>query len=188
MEYGASTMDPYLKPDMEKLERIQRNTVSFISGDYFVPTPGSVGNLLISTYIYLPPLHSSAMLRAGTPTVSKWSWCFMPSQPVRLYQGKLRADLTLFFFFFFVCGQSSWGTDTSNARCGLPPASEAQQTHQIQTPQTRQQVLWQIQPLPQLYTTVTNVSRKFWPATHQIRNSLLVLFLGQQFCSVQVYG
>ena len=44
-------MDPYLKPDMEKLERIQRNTVSFISGDYFVPTPGSVGNLLISTYI-----------------------------------------------------------------------------------------------------------------------------------------
>ena len=67
MEYGASTMDPYLKPDMEKLERIQRNTVSFISGDYFAPTHGSVGNLLISTY--LPPLHSSAILRAVTLTL-----------------------------------------------------------------------------------------------------------------------
>ena len=72
MEYGASTMDPYLKPDMEKLERIQRNTVSVILGDYFVPTPGSVGSLLLSTY--LPPFHSSAMLRAVTValTVSKY--------------------------------------------------------------------------------------------------------------------
>ena len=65
-----------------------------------------------------------------------------------------------------MCRQSSWGTDASNASCGLPPASEAQQTHQIQTPQARQQVLRQIQPLQRLFTTVTNVSRKFWPATH----------------------
>ncbi|KAK7480968.1 hypothetical protein BaRGS_00027783 [Batillaria attramentaria] len=46
LEYGAIIWDPYLKQDADKMERIQRNAVRFISRDYRSTTPGFVTGLL----------------------------------------------------------------------------------------------------------------------------------------------
>lgn len=46
LEYGAILWDPYLKKDIDKLERIQRSAARFITGDYKSRARGSVQNLL----------------------------------------------------------------------------------------------------------------------------------------------
>ena len=46
MEYGAMVWDPYLAQDINKLERVQRQGVRFISGDYTSKTPGCVSKML----------------------------------------------------------------------------------------------------------------------------------------------
>ncbi|KAK7096441.1 hypothetical protein V1264_005737 [Littorina saxatilis] len=46
LEYGATIWDPYLKQDVERLERIQRNASRFTSGDYRTTTPGFVTGIL----------------------------------------------------------------------------------------------------------------------------------------------
>jgi hypothetical protein len=54
MEYSSTIWDPYQKQDIDRLERIQRNAVRFISGDYRTTTPGFVTGLLAKHK--LPPL------------------------------------------------------------------------------------------------------------------------------------
>ena len=56
LEYGAVLWDPYMKKDIDKLERIQRAAARFITGDYQSRTPGSVDNLL--KRLHLPALQS----------------------------------------------------------------------------------------------------------------------------------
>ena len=46
LEYGSIIWDPFLKKDIEAIERIQRSAARFITGDYRSRTPGSVQNLL----------------------------------------------------------------------------------------------------------------------------------------------
>jgi len=46
LEYGAVVWDPYLKQDIDKMERVQRNAVRFIARDYRSTTPGFVTGLL----------------------------------------------------------------------------------------------------------------------------------------------
>ena len=54
LEYGAVIWDPYLKKDIEAIERIQRGASRFITGNYHSRTPGSVHQLL--TKLKLPTL------------------------------------------------------------------------------------------------------------------------------------
>ena len=49
LEYGAVVWDPYLKKDIEGLERVQRKALRFITGDFKSYTPGSVTRLLEKT-------------------------------------------------------------------------------------------------------------------------------------------
>lgn len=49
LEYGAVVWDPYLKKDIEGLERVQRKASRFITGDFRSYTPGSVTRLLEKT-------------------------------------------------------------------------------------------------------------------------------------------
>ena len=43
---GAAVWDPVLKGDVDRVERIQRQAVRFITGDYNSNTPGSISKLL----------------------------------------------------------------------------------------------------------------------------------------------
>ena len=45
MEYGATIWNPYLKGDMDKLERIQNRAIRFIKRDYKSRTPGSITSM-----------------------------------------------------------------------------------------------------------------------------------------------
>ena len=54
LEYGATVWSPHLKSDIEQLERVQRQSARFISGDYASRTPGSVTKMLDN--LKLPPL------------------------------------------------------------------------------------------------------------------------------------
>ena len=49
LEYGAAVWDPYLKKDIDLMDRTQRNAARFITGDYRSMTPGSVTRLLKKT-------------------------------------------------------------------------------------------------------------------------------------------
>jgi len=42
MEYGATIWNPYLKGDIDKLEKIQNRAIRFIKKDYKTRTPGSI--------------------------------------------------------------------------------------------------------------------------------------------------
>jgi hypothetical protein len=42
MEYGATIWNPYLKGDIDKLERIQNRGIRFIKKDYRSREPGSI--------------------------------------------------------------------------------------------------------------------------------------------------
>lgn len=44
MEYGATIWNPYLKGDIDKLERIQNRATRFIKKDYRTRTPGAITN------------------------------------------------------------------------------------------------------------------------------------------------
>ena len=46
LEYGATVWDPYLKADIDRLERIQRRGTRFITCDYKSRTPGSITKML----------------------------------------------------------------------------------------------------------------------------------------------
>ena len=46
LEYGAIIWDPFLKSDIDKLERIQRKAARFITRDYRTRTPGHVTEML----------------------------------------------------------------------------------------------------------------------------------------------
>lgn len=46
LEYGSIVWDPYLKQDVDMLEKIQRKAARFILNDYRSRTPGSVSNML----------------------------------------------------------------------------------------------------------------------------------------------
>ena len=54
LEYGAVVWDPYLKKDIDSMEKTQRIAARFIAGDFRCNTPGSVTRLLERTN--LPPL------------------------------------------------------------------------------------------------------------------------------------
>ena len=56
LEYGAVLWDPYMKKDIDKIERIQRAAARFITGNYTSRTPGSVDNLLKK--LHLPTLQA----------------------------------------------------------------------------------------------------------------------------------
>ena len=45
VEYGATLWDPYLKKEIDSLEKIQRKALRFIYGDYKNYTPGTINNL-----------------------------------------------------------------------------------------------------------------------------------------------
>ena len=45
-QYGSVVWDPYLRKDIDTLERTQRTAARFITGDYRSNTPGSVQKLL----------------------------------------------------------------------------------------------------------------------------------------------
>jgi len=42
MEYGATIWNPYIKGDIDKLEKIQNRAIRFIKKDYKTRTPGSI--------------------------------------------------------------------------------------------------------------------------------------------------
>ena len=46
LEYGAVAWDPYLKEDIQKLERVQRQGARFITGNYKTRTPGCMTQML----------------------------------------------------------------------------------------------------------------------------------------------
>ena len=54
LEYGAVVWDPYLKQDVERLERIQRQAARFITKDYKSREKGCIGKMLQE--LDLPPL------------------------------------------------------------------------------------------------------------------------------------
>ena len=54
LEYGATVWDPYLKQDVDRLERVQRQAARFIKRDYRTRETGCVGHILQE--LNLPPL------------------------------------------------------------------------------------------------------------------------------------
>jgi hypothetical protein len=54
LEYGAVVWDPYLKQDIDRVERIQRQAARFITGDYTTREEGCVTRMLRD--LNLPPL------------------------------------------------------------------------------------------------------------------------------------
>ena len=46
LNYGAIVLDPYVKSDIFKLERVQRQTARFITGDYKSRNQGCVTDML----------------------------------------------------------------------------------------------------------------------------------------------
>ena len=54
LEYGATVWDPYLKKDIDRLERVQRQAARFITKDYKSREEGCVGKMLKD--LGLPPL------------------------------------------------------------------------------------------------------------------------------------
>ena len=46
LEYGAAVWDPYLKQDVDRLERVQRQAARFIKRDYRTRETGCVGHML----------------------------------------------------------------------------------------------------------------------------------------------
>ena len=54
LEYGAAVWDPYLKQDVDRLERVQHEAAHFIKRDYRTSETGCVGHMLKEPN--LPPL------------------------------------------------------------------------------------------------------------------------------------
>lgn len=54
MDYGGIIWDPYLKTDVDRLERIQHQVARFITGDYKTREPGCITKMLID--LELPTL------------------------------------------------------------------------------------------------------------------------------------
>jgi hypothetical protein len=54
MDYGGIIWNPYLKTDVDRLERIQHQVARFITGDYKTREPGCITKLLID--LQLPTL------------------------------------------------------------------------------------------------------------------------------------
>jgi hypothetical protein len=54
MDYGGIIWDPYLKTDVDRLERIQHQAARFITGDYKTREPGCITKMLID--LELPTL------------------------------------------------------------------------------------------------------------------------------------
>ena len=54
LEYAETVWDPYYQQDIEKLERVQRQAVRFITKDYRTREPGCVNRMLQD--LNLPPL------------------------------------------------------------------------------------------------------------------------------------
>ncbi|XP_070195592.1 uncharacterized protein [Littorina saxatilis] len=54
LEYGTTVWDPYLRRDIERLERVQRQAAGFITRDYKSRSPGCVSDMLKN--LNLPPL------------------------------------------------------------------------------------------------------------------------------------
>ncbi|KAH3858399.1 hypothetical protein DPMN_101023 [Dreissena polymorpha] len=54
LEYSSIVWDPLLQKDIDKIEKIQKQSARFITGDYYTKTPGYVTNMLKSMKI--PPL------------------------------------------------------------------------------------------------------------------------------------
>ena len=48
LEYGSIVWSPYLRQDVDKLEKVQRLSARFITGDYKTRTPGSITSMLQS--------------------------------------------------------------------------------------------------------------------------------------------
>jgi hypothetical protein len=47
MDYGGIIWDPYLKTDVDRLERIQHQAARFITGDYNAREPSCITKILI---------------------------------------------------------------------------------------------------------------------------------------------
>ena len=56
LEYAATTWDPYIKHEIERLERVQRQAARFISNDYKSREPGCITRMLQE--LNLPSLES----------------------------------------------------------------------------------------------------------------------------------
>ena len=56
LEYAATVWDPYIKTEIEKLERVQRQAVRFIKNDYKSRDPGCITRMLQD--LKLPPLET----------------------------------------------------------------------------------------------------------------------------------
>ena len=54
LKYGATVWDPYLKLDVDRLERVQHQAAQFIKRDYRTRETGRVGHMLLK--LNLPPL------------------------------------------------------------------------------------------------------------------------------------
>jgi len=48
IEYGAIVWDPHLQQDIDRLDRVQRQGVRFITGDYKSRTPGCVTQMMLN--------------------------------------------------------------------------------------------------------------------------------------------
>ena len=46
LEYGSTVWDPYYVKDINRIEKIQRQAVRFISGDYATREPGCISKML----------------------------------------------------------------------------------------------------------------------------------------------
>ena len=75
LEYGATVCDPYLKQDINKLERIQRQAACFITKDYRSREPGCIENTLKK--LQLPPRSRSPQTAEADHTAQDgWgAWC-----------------------------------------------------------------------------------------------------------------
>ena len=78
LEYGSVVWDPYLKKDIDALERVQRRAARFIAGDYRSRSTGTVQRLLISSHLISSRLCPSTA-GCSPPSMSSIFVCLLPS-------------------------------------------------------------------------------------------------------------
>jgi hypothetical protein len=82
MEYGATTWNPYLKGDIEKLERIQNRAIRFVKKDYKSRETGAITRMredlelrggLLCSHSFGGKSYYIAILPGGIPLYSHFS-------------------------------------------------------------------------------------------------------------------
>jgi hypothetical protein len=127
LEYGAAVWDPYLRQDIDKLERIQRLAARFITSDYKSRDPGCIGRML--SFLKLPPLEERRRQLRLT-TLYKVANGLIPSLPADAFLTPMNVNCRRIrptAYTGFETQNIIQRQANNNSRCFKVPPSKAEQ-------------------------------------------------------------